>query len=340
MKSRLIIILLLVCMTAVPFNNCFAVTVDGTDNGVEWANANCNVLLTEKDSNNVDYGAISYVVGKNGFDIYFLIYFSDKIDPSYKNAKIILTFYDDVISIDCKGDVVNPDPNSYVINTVVNVVENDGCYCELKIGFKKGVPGTLSGKVCFVDGNGTHSYHYPFTVKNSNAATTYGAVFTTETKSEKITSERNTALKSTRPRATKSDSPAVNTVADKTTKNGSGNVADNQTVVYFFEKDVIVSEVYINSHSDIPVEPVCDVNNENVIQPSGYVDEKSAMYNDGIKYFRFVCVICGILLGALAVWVGLNRKKYEEVADNKFEPTKDDSTISNGVTDKERDSGK
>lgn len=314
MKSKINIFALFLIMIMVPVVTCFSVKLDGVDDGIEWASADCVALIDKKDSNKIDYGSISYIVDKNGFDVYFLIYYSDKSASPYASAGILLTFGNDVISVDCKGNVINPNPDLYIVEVVTDINENDGCYCELMIGFKRGVGDSLSGKICFIDGEGTHSYHYPFTVINRYAASTSEAVPTTRVTVERTTKAKPSSDKTTKTRTTKPELSANETDLQKTTKKISVNSDNNKTVVYFFEKDVVVSEVYVGSGGVDSTEPVGAINSENIVQQSVVADNKAEMYNEGVEIFRVVCVISGILLGILAVWVGFNNRKSVEAS--------------------------
>lgn len=316
MKSKLVRIVLFFLILLIPVVTCFSVKIDGVDAGMEWADVSCNILLTKEDSNKVNYGSVSYIVDKNGFDVYFMIYFSDKSDVDYESAGILLTFGNDIISVDCKGNVINPDPNSYVIDSAVNIVENDGCYCELKIGFKKGVDESVHGKLCFIDGEGTHSYHYPFTIQNQYAETKSVVTTVSDSKIEKTTKEKTTVQKTTKVRTTK---PKTN----KTTKPVSNVAAENKTVVYFLEKDVIVSEVYVNASDAGSAEPVCSVNAENSVQQFNNSAANALAFNNGKQTFRVVCLILGVLLFLLAIGAGLNLKKKESNSEKLKESNSD-----------------
>lgn len=320
MKCGIIKSALFLLLFTIPAVTCFSVRIDGTDDGIEWADAGCNVLINQKDSNNVDYGSLSYLVDKNSFDVYFLIYFSDKSDTNYDSAGILLTFGNDVISIDCKGNVTNPAPNSYVIKSSVSVVSNDGCYCELMIGFKKGLSERTSGKICFIDGEGTHSYHYPFTVINQYAAAPSDPSSTENNVAEKTTKEKATVHKTTKARVTKSELSATDKADDKTNQKNSNNKHD-KTVVYFFEKDVVISEVYVGAGDNGLSEPVCEINDENSVQQLSLAENNAAIYNKGVVIFRVVCVISGFLLGIFAMCVGFNNKK-KTVETSAAESTK------------------
>lgn len=333
MKSTVVKIVLSLLLLALPVITCFSVKLDGVDDGIEWAEASCVALIDKKDSNKIDHGSVSYIVDKNGFDVYFLIYFSDKSASPYESAALMLTFGNDVIAIDCKGNVVNPNPDLYIVEVVTDINENDGCYCELMIGFKRGVGESLSGKICFIDGEGTHSYHYPFTVINRYAATTSEEVPTTKVTVERTTKPKTSSDKTTKTRTTRPDPSSKETELHKTTKKATADSENNKTVVYFLEKDIVVSEVYVGSVGIGSTEPVGAINSENIVQQT-VVDNKAEMYNEGVEIFRVVCVISGILLGVLAVWVGFNNRKSVEASAAQPTTQKEESDSAEDGEDK------
>lgn len=344
MKSIPLKALIFLVVVLISLFSVHAVKIDGIDGGVEWENAEFLPLLKDKDSNNVNFGSVSYIVDDNGFDIYFMIFFSDFDSANYNSSGVILTLGSDVITVDVNGNVDNPKPDLYHIEAAVLVAENDGCYCELLVGYKLGLPANLSCKVSFIDGEGTHSYHYPFDVINAYAVNTTvksespmprpdngrvtKAVTTKPKTTKRKTTKEETSNKETtivyvfvtqpptrqptksvtRNRVTKAQNTSVSeTKPIKTTKVITDNSVE-KTVVYYFEKEVIVSEVYVTSGSVASAEPVCQVYSENFVQQNTS-DENAAKYNEGVKIFRVVCVVAGLLLGVFAAWAGLNNKK-------------------------------
>lgn len=354
MKSIPIKALAFLIVALIPLFSCYAVKIDGIDGGVEWEDAEFQPLLKDKDSNNVNFGSVSYIVDDNGFDIYFMIFFSDFDSANYESSGVILTLGSDVITVDVNGNVDNPEPDLYHIEAAVCVAENDGCYCELLVGYKLGLPANISCKVSFIDGEGTHSYHYPFEVFNKCAVTT---TVKSDSPKPRPDNDRVTKAQTTKPQTTKSKTtkeetsykeitifdvfatqPSTRQPTKTVTKNRAtkaqktsasetkpikttkpiADKADEKTVVYYFEKEVIVSEVYVTSNYIAPVEPVCEVYSENYVQQQTFVDEKAAKYNEGVKIFRVVCVVAGLLLGVFAAWSGLNNKKSDDSEKVKF----------------------
>lgn len=313
MRFKIIKLLVFLCVLLIPVSTCSAIKLDSVGDDYEWSESQTLVLLNEKDSNNVDHGQVSYYVDKNGFDVYFLIYFSDKTDAGYDSAGILITLDKTMISVDSKGNIVNPDPNSYLISAAVNVEENDGYYCEMKIGFKKGLQQSVNAKISFVDGEGTHSYHYPFTVRNKYFATSAQSTTVLKTQPVRTTAYRPTVQKTTKTRITKPATTRAAKKTEKTTKRVSYKSEENGTVVYYLEKEVIISQVYDDSVGIANTEPVCSAYSQS--GATSLLNKSNAMaaeYNIGKTIFRVVCVITGILLAILAIWVAFNPKKSDK----------------------------
>lgn len=321
MKSTVIKILAFLVAVMIPFSFCSAVKLDGEDDGVEWNNAQLDVLLQKKEANNVNYGLVYTIVDKNGFDLYFLIFFSESPVGDYVSSGIILTLNGFEITVDSNGNVNNPDSDLFNIASGVKVEENDGCYVEMKVGFKRGLPENISAKLCFVDSNGTHSYHYPFLIQNSLSSTAQNSESVVNPSHENVTNERSTIpkttkLKTTKPKTTKLKTTKSGSKVTKAPKRTQKPEVGN-TVVYFYEKEVVVSEVYLGDGLSTLAEPICDVYSANAVQQKPTViDENAAKYNEGVKIFRVVCVISGVLLAVFAVWTGLNGKKTEKTSAN------------------------
>lgn len=312
MKSGLISVLSIFLIFLITINSYAALRIDGADNDLEWEDAECINPITNSDSNNVSFGLLKCLFDSNGYDAYFMLYLSDNKSESLDKCGFIFSLNDGV-EVTVTADNVQIDCNSslYNISAETGLTGDDGICCEIKVGFKKGLPDAVNGTVSYIDGTGNNSYYYPFNFFYRESTVTETV---TVKATEYITAEKTTKAKTTSaPKTTKDVIEKVSASATKRTE---------KTVVYFYEKDVYISEVYITdiipvSHSNISEEST-------TVPVIAETTQRSFQIADGIMIQKVVCAVGGLIFIALAAWVGLSAKKNHKDKEN-CEAQKDDN---------------
>lgn len=306
--KRLYFVISIFLIFAFSLNAHATVKIDGTDDGLEWQNAEYIMLINEVGINNVDFGFAKTLVTSE-YEIDYFLFLSDRISDSYGNAGFILTVNDSLeINVSSSGIQVQGDPDLYHVDAKMSVEEHDGAACEISVSFKRGLPEKISAKACLIDGNGNHSYHYPiicvnpFYVEETVVDTTKQPV--TSSPSEKKTERVTKEIKN-------SDLTEVTTERSKTTKK-----SDNKTVVYFYEKEIIVSQVY---ESDKNVS-VIDNFSDN-ISTSADVQTLSK----GLKIQQLICIAGGVVLLGIGAWASLSGKKKKPIDNQETEKNENDN---------------
>ncbi len=276
-----IIILFLVCSVSLSiFINAFSFDIDGVDSGNEWHDSTVYVLVDGESNSNINFGLVKVKLDNNNSAVYFCFKFIDPLlgpDNSYCGLKLSVngSSYFELNPVDSP---LNSKIDSYSFDGAIHIDENNGATCEVRIGFKEFLPGTISCDVQLVDSFGEPSNHYYLDLVNESFSEPTEMVIaptadnddpyynsglltekttkhrttipkTTKNKTEKSTTKkRYTAAKSTS--TTKfiiSESPMIYTGRTKAPKtnpeDNTGNINYGVTV-YFYEKEVIVSLVH------------------------------------------------------------------------------------------------
>lgn len=284
-----------------------AVKIDGYDDGLEWQTYETDVEITGKHGNNVNYAAMKHRY-LNEYEVYIFLFLSDDSSETMDNAGFILDISDELtLTVTKSGAQIKGDTSKYSVESKMAFIDENAASCEIVIGFKRGVPEKFSASVSFVDGQGTNSYYYPVNITSGAESVTQPD--TTKpiktTKPEKTTKPRTTKNKVTTTKSEKTTSVKTNPQTTKVKK-------ENKTVVYFYEKEVIVSQVIVTE----PVQTV--VVTETIVQSETETEAPTVQSNitTGFVVQRIV-VAAGILLlivgGAIA---GMSIKKSKSENNN------------------------
>ncbi len=284
-----------------------AVKIDGYDDGLEWQTYETDVEVTGKHGNNVNYAAMKHRY-LNEYEVYIFLFLSDDSSETMDNAGFILDISGELtLAVTESGAQIKGDTSKYSVESKMAFVDDIAASCEIVIGFKRGVPEKISASVSFIDGQGTNSYYYPVNITSGAEPVTQPD--TTKpiktTKPEKTTKPRTTKNKVTTTKSEKTTSVKTNPQTTKVKK-------ENKTVVYFYEKEVIVSQVIVTE----PVQTV--VVTETIVQSETETEAPTVQSNITTGFVvQRVIVAAGILLlivgGAIA---GMSIKKSKSENNN------------------------
>ena len=165
-----------------------------------------------------------------------------------------------------------------------------------------------------------NSYYYPF-------AFAYKEVELTEkptiAKTEKTTKPKTTeakAVKTTSKPKTTSKVTTTKQAATEKIKTTSAKKSESKTVVYFYEKEVLISQVYV---TDTPTQTsVINAKETTTAVASTELAQDNLEMADKIAVQKIICAVGGVILIAFAAWAGLSAKKKHSENDNSAQ--KDD----------------
>lgn len=242
--KRFVAIVLSIIMIIMTVVSSYAVKIDGIDDGVEWQALDADVEINNKNVNNVSYAYIKHrIINEHEFCVF--LFLSDYSSSDMDNAGFVINFFDDItVTVTAEGTQVTGDENKYYVDSeIVFDDDNNAVSCEILFGFKRGIPDKINGTVSFIDGQGINSYFYPFIISLPVEQTTVVKTTAPKTSVQKTTKpEKTTKSKPTEKKTT--TTKAVKTTAEKTTKKQTEKKQE-KTYVYFYEKEVVISQVIV-----------------------------------------------------------------------------------------------
>ena len=273
-------------------------------------------MLNDADANNISYGSMKYLIDDNGYDVYFFFYFNDEKSSDFNSVGIEMILCDDLtVTITQNGTAVDGDSKKYYVDAQMKLSENDGFYCEVRVSFKQGIEPKIFGKVSFIDGNGDYSKYYPFTVEGLNIVTTEPA--------EDVTKEKTTSKRMQNSASEKTTVKEKTTSQPKTEKANTTKRQEDKTVVYFYEKEVVVSQVYVTVQNTTVLS--ADIKyEENTTAPQATIKPaETAQISEGITVQKIICIVGAVILIAFGIWAGLSAKKSGKEPRDEEEKTED-----------------
>ncbi len=261
----------------------FSFDIDGLDSGIEWDGATSYTLIDGESNCGINFGLVKVKFDHETSALLLCFHFIDPdMERDNQNAGITISVEDSpefgiVASHVTRSENIPP----YSFDGAIGVYEFNGATCEVRVGFKSGLPEKIDCKVRFVDSQGYYSNYYDFTVVNENySPPETQIVFPTADNSDSaynpdadkvITSKKKSTTKksTTKKEASNTNSektqtefviktsPPYSYTGRKTTKRvrtekpttvkiTKPEATKKETVkVYYYEKEVYISEVYI-----------------------------------------------------------------------------------------------
>lgn len=275
--KRLISVAVALCILLSFVIQAFCVSVDGFDNGAEWDGASVQLLENGNSNCKITFAAVKYRVASAENAVYLCFMFTDPDATEFNPfAGVVLSVGSDTFTVTMEASPCADDTAEHSFDAAITADGNHGMTCEVRLGIKAGVPQNVNFSVRFTDTVGELSSIYNFTVTNPDYTvaqtnvyapipnheyvypeekTTKAKKTTTKkettirqtTKKKKPTTTRKpktTAVKTTKPHTTKS---AVKTTkaAKVTAKRTAKTKTEQAATVYYYEKEVIISQVVV-----------------------------------------------------------------------------------------------
>ena len=341
MKRIIIFVLAAIIVFASVFS-AYGVTLDGRNDGTEWDGATTYMLFDGESNSSVDWGAVKARFAPEESAVYLCFMFGDSmLEQGNTLAGISFTVEGSPsYNLTMDNSPYAADIDKYDVSGAMFIDNNNGATCEMRVGKKSGVPKELSCSVRYIDHDGVPSNYYYFTLvneqytettkliiaptaDNSDPAYNPEANTTQKVKTTKATTERTTKEKTTKEKTTQRTTvQEITTKKQKTTKQAKttqSQKTEKETqaaTVYYYEKEIIISQVIVTQ--TVPVTTVATVQTteeESETQPPA----TSIMLSAGSKYKFIAGVACAAVFIAVAAWsvIGAKKEKEEEVQDSE-----------------------
>ncbi len=330
----------------------FAVICDGKDSGYEWDGASTVLLANGETNCNVSQGIIRFKIANDENAVYFAIILSDnELTPDNTRAGFTLNIEGSEVTITSNQFKENYNSDKFTFDGAMSINETGGSIAEIRVGFKEGIPQTIKGSVRFIDYQGEPSNYYNFEIINNEYIETTAALInpvtaenTTEEKTTKVrktTTERKTTERKTTEKKTTTKKSTTkkkktttkqkdyeniinipkfefktsqkNTTHKSTTKKNKNNVT-----VYYVEKEVIITHIYVTSSETLSEEQTTIINiPETAIQTTDFYKATSEKLENSKKYKETVIIIASLVFLVMFGWTVSGIKNNSKSSENK-----------------------
>ena len=236
MKTTYFFICILICLNLFVLS-VFSFSIDGNDSGVEWDGASVYKLVDGDSGCGVNFGIVKIKLDNDENYIYYCFHFSDPnllVDDS--DAGISLSVNNsDYFEINASESSVYENISLYSFESAIYIDDNNGATCEVRFGFKSGLPQNIVSSVRFIDSNGHYSNYYDFTVVNEGFTVKNTVVYPTADNTDPVynsNAQNNPTVKSTKVKSTKEKT----TKSSTSKKYSSTNKKTETTLPYFYIK--------------------------------------------------------------------------------------------------------
>ncbi len=317
-------------------SNAFSINIDGIIPDAEWDNAHAQLISEGESNSRIKYAIVKNIIKAEENAFYLCFMFIDPfLEPDNTAAGISLTVENsDSFTFDISDSLFHEDAADYSFDGAIKVDENNGATCEVRIGYKNGLPRNISLDVRFIDSSGAYSNEYPISVINSfysesteliinqtenNTTRRKTTVYEEDEKTTDYTLKKPTTKpekKKTefyiqtsppysytgRTKATKKTTLAKTTTNPKTTKIKASSVKH--------KNQIIVSQEY--STAENPTSSTLSASESSVLETtesiSSAVFEAPSSLSKGTKYKIIIGVLSAVSFTAVAVASAMNKK--------------------------------
>lgn len=314
--------------------SAFSADIDGYDKGAEWDGATVYKLVDGESNCNVNFAAVKVKLDAENSAVFLCFMF---IDPNLEadNAAVGVSLSVEnsaPFEITASSSPAGYDIGKYSFDGAITVDENSGATCEMRIGFKEGLPKTIACTVRFIDANGEPSNYYDFVIVNEFFVETTAMVLeptrdnsdpaynpdllTSKTKATKKTTERKTTTQKfviktsplysytgrTKKETTKK---AKQTKAVKTTEAATVGYAEKEAVI----KTVVQTDA-VTQPATTQSTTAFDTQTPEIA--SAQQTQKVVSVSQGEKYKRIITAVGGALFLLIACFGVYSAKRKDK----------------------------
>ncbi len=309
----------------------FSADIDGFDKGAEWDGATTYMLIDGESNCNVNFAAVKVMFDEEDSAVFMCFMFLDPnldVDNAFVGVSLSVE-NSSPFAIAANNSPAGYDIDKYSFDGAISVDENHGATCEMRIGFKEGLPKTIGCTVRFFDAYGEPSNYCDFVLVNEffvettamiieptadNSDPVYNPdMLTTKAKTTRKKAERKTTTQKT---VIKTSPPYSYTGRTKkeTTKRAKQTEAVKSTeekTAYYAEKEVVIKTVFQTDAvtQSVTTQPTTVVDAEITEFVSESQTQKVVSLSQGQKYQKIITVVGGVLFLAIACFGVFSAKR-------------------------------
>ncbi len=166
--KRIVTLFLLIIFIFIWILTAHSFKIDGLDSGVEWDGASAYTLIDGESNCGVNFGLVKVKFDHDTAALLLCFHFIDpNMERGNQNSGITISVENSSeFEIVASDVILSENIPPYSFDGAIGVYEFNGATCELRVGFKSGLPKTIDCKVRFIDSDGYYSNYYEFTVEN------------------------------------------------------------------------------------------------------------------------------------------------------------------------------
>lgn len=221
--KRLLVVLFLSLSIFLCSTEGFCFEIDGIDSGTEWEGSKSELILSNEESNNnVDFASVKWAIEENSLFICFN-FTEPYLTEENTNVGVSFSVEDSEFFVFKADSDSLYDNETYRIEGAVETNLTNGVVCEIRVGFKYGIPSETNTKVRFIDTKNSYSNVYDVVINNYSY--NYNVDVGSYDKTVKTTNTTKLQTTKTAKETTKTET----TTTEKTTKSKSNESTDNFT---------------------------------------------------------------------------------------------------------------
>ena len=286
--------------------SAFSFDVDGIDSGTEWDGATIYTLIDGESNCRVNLGLVKVKFDYETDALNFCFLFSDPdFTADNLHAGISLSVDNSTpfeVTSSAGSDYQNILPYSFEGAVILD--DNKGATCEIRVGFKSGLPETINCSVRYIDSQGSYSNYYNFEIINElyvpdEILTVIPSVNNND--SSNYNTDKTSKKSTTKKKTTEKDDYTIKTsppysYTGRTKKSTTKKTIDSAVVmtskpvktkketvkVYYYEKEVYISEIFISETISKTLESSSE-NESNIPDNITISNEYSEMQHEDIS---------------------------------------------------------
>ncbi len=303
--------------------SAFSTDIDGFDKGAEWDGATTYKLIDGESNCNVNFAAVKVKLDAENSAVFMCFMFIDpNLDAENAEVGVSLAVENSTpFVITASSTPAGYDIGKYSFDSAISVDKNSGATCEMRIGFKEGLPKTIGCTVRFIDACGEPSNYYDFVIVNEffvettamvlkptrdNSDPAYNPDFrTTKAKTTKKTTSRKTTTQKTVIKTSPPYSYTGRTKRETTKRAKQTEAVKTEAVktVYYVEKEVVI--IMTAAQTDAVTQPATTqhltaVNTEITQTVQELQTQKTVSLSQGQKYQKIITAVGGVMFLLIA----------------------------------------
>lgn len=335
--KRIIIFMLAAVIAFVSSFTALGITIDGKNQGIEWDGATTYKLFSGESNCSVNFGAVKVKFAPEEYAVYLCFMFRDSmLEQGNTLSGISFTVENSPpYVLTMSNSPYAADIDKYDVSGAMYIDENNGGTCEVRVGIKSGVPKELSCSVRFLDHQGVPSNYNYFTLineqytettklmiaptaDNSDPVHNPDLITTVSERKTKTSTERSTKVKTTKATTTKKPKQTTTQKA-KTTKAAKTEKETQGATVYYYEKEIIISQVIVTQ--TVPETTAAATSQSHTQTETDTQPQTTTLIpvSSGSKYKAIAGTFCAAAFIAVAAWsvIGAKKDKKEETQDSE-----------------------